>query len=272
MLRKAKSDARWNQLTPEQQQMLDKWLFEDNLSFAKVLPRAQKQLGYKGQMTSLKRYHKRRAQERLLTDMTGLAQDAATVEQTGAKPGAFRSVNMNVFNAYLYQALRASPDKLEKLAPLIRVMVQNDRNDALREIKDADNKIRHEKMAFARERYEFDLMAKALRALPQLKELEEAKKDPHTKRYEENAYWNQVRHLMFGKGIDVHPESAQEEAELAAARKAREERRQRELAVQDNVTGEAQPPAPSSPHYEEYVKAQARWDLEYWGMGAEYEI
>jgi hypothetical protein len=271
-MKKVRPDARWNELSKEQLEILDKWMFEDKLSYAKILPKAQKQLGFKGQMTSLKNYFKRRQQERMLTDMGEAAVDAAQVEETGAKKKALRSANMNLFHGYLFQALRACPEKIKELTPLYRVAVQDDHNDALREMKDEEYKIRREAMAFAKERHQFALMDKALKALPQLRELEEAKKDPHTKRYEENAYWNQVRHAMFGMGIDVQPESAQEEAELAAARKVREERRQREMAAQENVAEEVQPPTPSSRHYGEYVRAQAKWDLENWGMGAEYEI
>ena len=84
MLKKTKSDARWNQLSPEQVQTLDKWLFDDKLSYIKILPRAQKELGYKGQLSSLKRFYKRRQQERVLTDLDELGKDAEKGREDGS--------------------------------------------------------------------------------------------------------------------------------------------------------------------------------------------
>ena len=63
-----------------------------------------------------------------------------------------------------------------------------------------------------------------MKALPELLQLREAKKDPNLSRYEQNAHWNRVRRAMLGLGVDVFPENAQEEAEMLAARKKRGEK------------------------------------------------
>jgi hypothetical protein len=164
------------------------------------------------------------------------------------------------------------------------LLVQNDHNEVLREakaeefrmrreLKAKDHKLRREAMAAAKERFQFKVMEQALNALPQLRDLAEAKKDPLTQEYEENAYWNKVRRVMFN-AQNVHPESAQEEAEMIAAKKEREARREREAqaeAERETITG-AQPPPPSSQYYQEHVANRVKREQENWEMCAEFEI
>ena len=102
------------------------------------------------------------------------------------------------------------------------MMVQNDRNEVVRQVKGEEHKIRREALAFAREKHECDVIERALKALPELMALAQVRKDPHAKRYAENAYWNRTREAIFGYAIEVQPESAEEEAQMLAAKKERE--------------------------------------------------
>ena len=208
-MKKAKSNASWNKLTPKQRETLDRWLFEENLSYAVIfakVPRAD--LGYKGSETSLRRYYERRRQERLLTDLKEVGQDMIEVRGLDADPNLSRKVSMQMLGAYLFRVLREAPDKVKEWAPVANLLVRNDYNEIMREAKAREHQIREKAMAFAKERYEFDMMEKALQALPELLELQEAKKDPATKRYEENARWNRVRRKLFSGSVwAVRPES-----------------------------------------------------------------
>jgi hypothetical protein len=197
-MKKVRSDALWNELSPENREILDTWLFEKNMSYDEILLKAQSELGFKGSLGSLKRYRTRREQERVLTDLDELGKDADKVARAKARSGTFRVANMRVFNGYLFRALRAAPEELDKLRPLLSLMVQNDRNDVLREIKDEEFEIRREAMAFAREKFEYDTIEKALRALPQLRELAESRKDPQTKQAERSERLKQIKWMMFG--------------------------------------------------------------------------
>ena len=67
---------------------------------------------------------------------------------------------------------------------------------------------------------------------------------------------------MFGKGIPIHPESAQEEAEMVAIKRERAARltaEAQQLRGRETIIN-AEPPTPSSPHYKEYVAIQAEWE------------
>jgi Protein of unknown function (DUF3486) len=264
-MNKVRSNALWNELSPEQLERLDKWLFEENLSYTKILPKAQSELGFKGSESSLKRYYYRRKQEKKVEEIAETAEYVAAMSGAGSDVGSLRTANMKLLGTYLFQALSEGPERLKELTPTINLMLQNDHNEALRELRDKeeklrrelkaeDHKIRREMMEFAKTKFQFDVTEQAMKALPELQELAQARKDPDTKRYEANAFLNMARRRVAGVVWEVKPESAQEEAEMLAARKAREERKQRRLEWEqrEKITGH-EPPTPSSPYYAEYL-------------------
>ena len=213
-MKQSGSNAHWNKLSASQRKILDDWLFEGKLGYREILPRAQNELGFAGSMASLQRYHRRRRQERAVTDARLTGQEAAELDSAGAATGGLRSASMKLAGGYLFQALRDAPEKVKEWLAVANMMVQNDRNEAFREIKEEEHKIRREALAFAKEKFDFDIVEKALKALPELRELEEARKDPRIKRYEENARWNRVRRALLGADAKLRPESEEEEARM----------------------------------------------------------
>ena len=75
-------------------------------------------------------------------------------------------------------------------------------------------------LEFTKEKFQVDMVEQALMALPELLELARARRDPEPKAYEENVLLNRIRRKMFGVVWEVRPETAEEEAAMAA-RKAR---------------------------------------------------
>src|SRR5271156_6637257 len=209
-MRKTKSDALWNELSAEQRKTLDQWVFEEKMSYAAAWSRARAEVGFKGSLASLKRYFARRQQERTLEHFEDLQEDLADINGAPGNAAALQDASNKLISLYLFRRLQAAPEKVEEWAPLANLMMKKDYNDVVRDA----NRVRQQTMELAREKFEADIIEKAMKALPQLKELAEAKKDPQTKRYEQNARWNRVRKLMFGPGLEVQPESAQEEAEM----------------------------------------------------------
>jgi hypothetical protein len=69
LLRKIRSDASWNRLTTEQQGILERWLFEENVSFRQALARAKMEFAFEGSLSGLKRFYKRRVQARWLVEV-----------------------------------------------------------------------------------------------------------------------------------------------------------------------------------------------------------
>jgi hypothetical protein len=267
-MNKTGKNAHWNELTIEQ---LDRWLFEDKMSYAASWERARAELGFKGSVSSVRRYCTRRRAER--QKFRELQNDVAKVNAEAADLVALRTASMKLAGAHLFEQLRTAPEKVKEWAPVAQLMVSNDYNEALRELKGEENRIRkelraeehrirREALALAKQRFEFKTIERALTVLPELNQLAEAKKDPHLKRYEENARWNRLRRGVFGPDSEVSPESEQEEAEMLAAQKEREARKAAaERRERERIHG-THPPTPSSPYYKEYMEAMARKEAE----------
>ena len=272
-MQKVKANALSNELSAEQRETLDKWLFEEGLSYAVAWSRAQKELGYKGSKTSVHRYFARREKERVLTEFKSLRDKVAAVRSAPEDAESLRAAAMKLLGAFLFEQVKRAPDKVKEWAAVADLILRNDYNEIVRAAKTKEHQIRENAMEFAKKKFEFDTTEQALKALPELMELAQARKDPDTKRYEANAFLNMARRKVAGVVCEVKPESAQEEAEMLAARKAREERKQRQIEWEqrEKITGH-EPPTPSNPLYAEYLVWKAKKEQNKWRMCAEYEI
>ena len=219
----------------------------------------------------MRNYYVRRRKERVtLQEFKELRDELADINGAPGDVAALRTASMKLLGRFLFKLAQQSPGKIKEWAPVAQLLLQNDYNDVLRELKDKeeklrrelkaeDHKIRREALEFAKTKFQFDVTEQAMKALPELQELAQARKDPDTKRYESNAFLNRARRVVAGVVWEVRPESAQEEAEMLAARKAREERKQRRLEWEqrEKITGH-EPPTPSSPYYAEYLAEKAK--------------
>jgi hypothetical protein len=207
-MQKVKSNARWTELSPEKLQILDKWLFEEKLSYAAAFPRAQAELGFKGHISSLKRYFLRRRKERVTEEFKDVRDELVAVNGATADPAALRQASMKLLGTFLFQQLRQSPQNVKEAVSVARLIVQNDYNEVLREVKTEefdlrrelkgkDHEIRREALEFARDKFQYDMVERAVRALPQLQKLAEAMSDPDPKQYQDNPHWNEARQIMF---------------------------------------------------------------------------
>src|ERR1035441_8756389 len=68
-MRKMRDDSTWNQLTPEQRETLESWLFDENLGYAKTLARVQEEFGLEATIASVGRFYRRRARERQVEEL-----------------------------------------------------------------------------------------------------------------------------------------------------------------------------------------------------------
>jgi hypothetical protein len=272
-MKKSGTNALWNKLSASQLEKLDHWLFVERLGCKAAWSQARAELGFEGSVGSLQRYRTRRRKERTTEEFKELRDEMAEINAAPGDVASQREALKKLMGKFLFLQMQQAPEKVKEWAPVASLMAQTEYNEVLRDAKTEEHKIRRNAMAFAREKFEFDTMERALKALPQLRELAEAKKDPLTQEYEENAYWNRVRRVMF-RAQNVHPESAQEEAEMLAAKKEREARREREAqaeAEQERIIG-AQPPPPSSQYHQEYIAKRVKQEEENWEMCGEFEI
>ncbi len=250
-MQKVKSNASWNELSPEQLEKLDQWLFDEKLGYAEVFPKAQSELGFPGSISSLRRYGVRRQQQKLLTDFKEAATDAVELKELGVEPDAARQAGMMVMGAHFFRLVREAPDEAKKWAPLASLLLQNDHNEAWREIKGEEQKTRREALEFAKEKFQIDMVEQALEALPELLELAKARRAPEKNAYAENAQLNRARRKMFGVVWEVRPENAEEAAAMA---KVKEAKKKPEVEQEKTEVTEVEAPVPGSANYEEYLQ------------------
>jgi hypothetical protein len=221
IMQKVKSNASWTHLSSEQLKTLDKWFFEEKLSYAEILPKAQTELGYKGQMTSLKRYFLRRRKERTIEEFKEVREEVAAISGAPVDPEAVRLASMKVLATFLFQQLRHSPQNIKEIVSVAKLIIQNDYNELLRdtkaeefdlrrELKEKDHEIRREAMVFAKDKFQYDAIENAVKALPHLQRLAEAMEDPDTTRYRECAL--EARKVMFGPGEQTPQDEAEAES------------------------------------------------------------
>jgi hypothetical protein len=218
-MNKVRSDAQWKQLSPEHVEALEKWLFEENLGYRDVVAKAEKELGIKTSYGGLRRFYEWRSQERSVEGLGELVKDVAEIKGEQVDTEALRLATMKIVAAQAFRQVRRAPDEPEKWGPAVRWMVANDRNERLREeremrgeLRAEDRKVRREALDFAREKFQFDMIERAVRALPELHRLKEAMEDPDPSRYSRNPHWNEARDVMFGvsEGAQNSEKEAQE--------------------------------------------------------------
>ncbi len=82
-MQKLRYYSAWSRLNPDQVELLEGWLFEQNMGYAEALARAKKEFGVKASIDSLGRYYQRRARKRRVTELlrlTGNRQGARTCQ------------------------------------------------------------------------------------------------------------------------------------------------------------------------------------------------
>ena len=215
-MNKVKSNALWNELTCDQRKALDRWLFDEKQSYEEVWKKAQAQFKYKGSYSSLRRYFLRRRKERATEEFRDLRDEVAAVNGAPADPDTLHQASMKLLGTFLFQQLRGSPENVKEAVSLAKLMVQNDYNELLREIKEKDHEMRLKAMELAKSKFEFDMIAKGVKALPQLQRLAETMEDPDPTEYRERAL--ETREAMFGTDTEVLPKKGQEEADTKGER------------------------------------------------------
>ena len=146
-----------------------------------------------------------------MEEFTELGEELAGIQGAPTDPVEIQAATMKLLGRYVFEQLRRAPEMVKKLTPTLGLLAQNDRNA-----------VRREWLKFARERFQLNTVEQALKALPDLQALAEARRSPQTRRFEEGHYWNGALRNMFGAGSAVDPEKAQEEAEMPAANSERE--------------------------------------------------
>jgi hypothetical protein len=155
MRRKPNSHSILHGLTPEQRELVDGWLFEENLSHAKVGERCGQELGVKVSRTSVRRYYERQC---LARKLDGAACPAGELKKMAASLRRNSEENYSVALGRLRQlaakeALKPEEQTdLEKLAKMLCVLIAARREGTERKRAEYYGR----RVALAEQRFQFD--------------------------------------------------------------------------------------------------------------------
>ena len=235
---KLRSDSKIGELAAEQQELINGWLFEENLSYAETVKRMKKELGLEASLSAVGRYYRAQAlhrQERGMLDAWGAALviNGSVGEVVDFKEAALKLVGM--------LALKVTGDKpgdVKQLAACTKLLLANEQNQ-----------LRRDRLKLAKQRFEFEGTVAAEADVPRVRAyLEAVREDPDLSHEEK---MKRMRNFLFGwrkweqAGAELDLNTAITEDERAALRKKRcrereaaeakeaAARKEREQAVRD---------------------------------------
>lgn len=121
-MNKLRSDSVFCQLTQEQIEKLEEWLFEERLSYTETLERLQKEFGVTGSKSGLARFYARLAKERShanLVEVVGACMDATGLVKM---PGTLQAGLLTLANKCAVEFLIESPGKVKEFTALLRAV------------------------------------------------------------------------------------------------------------------------------------------------------
>jgi hypothetical protein len=223
VLNKVRSDALWNELTPEQRGTLEEWLFDERMSYADALEKARTELGFRGSISSVRRFYQRVAQERMFQSLAETAKEVAQIEGAEVSAERVKNAGMKLMAQAFLRTMVETPEKTNEWRGMAKLLLRREAMESRVRLKEAQLQLQREQMAFDRCRWEVNIVRLAVEHSEEFKNYSKA---AEAEEYEENARLNKIRRRLFGQDIpDPMPESAEEEK---AMKKAKEEKEAKE--------------------------------------------
>ena len=184
MTRKFRGDSVWNELTDEQWQTLESWLFEENITYREACERLEKEWGLKRSIVNVCRFYKHCARERAVDQMATAMETAQQINNTAISMDELRVATLKVMRRRLFeQSIEANDPK--ELSTLGRLMNQYE-----------EREIQRGRLALARERWEFKASQAAIKAMPNLNEFAQEEEQRDLARVEA------IKRALFGREVD----------------------------------------------------------------------
>ncbi len=157
-MRKLRDDSTWNQLTPEQRETLEEWLFDENLGYAKTLERVEKEFGLEATIASLGRYYRRRARERQVAELAVAQLAASELNDLPVSTDCLRTAAVKLVGKAVLKLAGEQPEQLEQLASLTRLLLESE-----------DNDIRRARLKLAERYFDYEATAASQKELPRMR-------------------------------------------------------------------------------------------------------
>jgi hypothetical protein len=157
-MRKMRADSSWNRLKPEQFALLDDWLFEERLSYAKVLARAEKEFGLHASMSSIGRYYRMRAKQERIMELIEAQKAAWELNDLAVDRDELRTAVVKLVGKAALKQATEQPEQVEQLALLTKLLLKSEEND-----------IRRARLKLAEKYFDYEKTAACQEELPQVR-------------------------------------------------------------------------------------------------------
>jgi len=183
-MRKLRDDSTWNQLTSEQRERLEDWLFEENLGYAGAVGRVKKKFGLEATIASIGRFYRRRARERQTLELFEAGIAAAELNDLPVSVKSLRLAAIKLAGKAALRVASEKPERSEDLQSLAKLLLLSE-----------DVDIRQRRLELAERWFHFEATAAARKDLPRLTAYLSVISDDTALSNEEKV--SKVRDIMF---------------------------------------------------------------------------
>jgi hypothetical protein len=184
-LSKLRDDSTFNQLTPQQRETMEGWLFDDNLGYAKTLERVKQEFGLDATMSSLGRYYRRRARDRQVEDLLDAQTGAYEVKDLPLSVTVMREALAKILYSAVLKQATEKPGEVEHLATLTKLLLESE-----------DIDIRRSRQKLAEKCFDLEAIVASQKELPQLRAYLNVTGKDETLSYEEKM--ERTHKVLFG--------------------------------------------------------------------------
>ncbi len=184
-MRKMCDDSTWKQLTLEQRETLEIWLFEENLGYAQTLAKVQKEFGVEATIASLGRFYRRRARERQVEELLEAQVAANELNDLPVSVASMREAAVKLVGKAALNLASEKPGQLEQLVSFTKLLLESE-----------DTDIRRTRLQLAQRCFDYEATAASQKDLPQLRAYMEVIGDDTTLSYDEKM--KKVHAILYG--------------------------------------------------------------------------
>ena len=153
-----RDDSTWTQLTPDQRETLEIWLFEENLGYAKTLEKVQQEFGVEATIASLGRFYRRRARERQVEELLEAQVAANELNDLPVSAASLREAAVKLVGKAALNLASEKPEQLEQLVSFTKLLLESE-----------DTDIRRARLKLAQRCFDYEATAASQKDLPQLR-------------------------------------------------------------------------------------------------------
>ena len=181
-----REDSTWSRLSIEQRQLLESWLFDDNLGYVETVARVKSEFGVEATIPSVGRYYRRRARERQTEELVIASGEAIGLNSLPVSIADLREAAVKLAGKEALKLAGEKPHEPEHLMAFTRVLLESEEND-----------LRRAKLKLAQQQFDYEAMAASTEELPQFRaHLMKVSEDDSLTEMEK---LERVRAIMFGK-------------------------------------------------------------------------